>query len=99
MKNEIQEYGNFTRSLSAKMERLGSIADDLPPATGRKQVTHADTIHDLLNRGREALRGDPNGTTHAGRVWILLTWIEDGMASKKFPPAVVKSLKQAGFES
>ena len=99
MKNEIQEYGNFTRSLSAKMERLGSIADDLPPATGRKQATHYDTIHDLLNRGREALRGDPNGTTHAGRVWILLTWIEDGMASKKFPPAVVKSLKQAGFES
>ncbi len=99
MKKELQEFGNFTRSLSAKMERLGYIADDLPPATGRKQVTHADTLHDLLTRGREALRGDPNGTTHAGRVWLLLTWIEDGISSKKFPPAVIKSLKRAGFES
>ena len=99
MKKEVEEYGNFTRSLSVKMERLESIVDDLPPATGRKQVTHADTMHDLLTRGREALRGDPSGTTHAGRVWLLLTWIEDGMASKKFPPAVIKSLRQAKFES
>ena len=99
MKKEIEEYGNFTRSLSVKMERLGSIADDLPPATSRKQVTHADTLHNLLNRGRDALRGDSTGTAHAGRVWLLLTWIEDGMAKKKFPPSVVQSLKQAGFES
>ena len=99
MKNEIEEYGNFTRSLSVKMDRLGSIADDLPPATGRKQVTHADTLHELITRGREALRGDPNGTSHAGRVYQLLTSIEDGMAKKKFPPAVVKSLRAAGFES
>ena len=99
MKKEIEEYGNFTRSLSVKMERLASIADNLPPATGRKQVAHTDILHDLINRGKEALRGDHNGTSHAGRVWLLLTWIEDGMAKKIFPPVVVKSLKQAGFES
>ena len=95
----LEEYGSFTNSLSSKMTRLASIADCMPEPKGTRQVAYMTCIHDLIVRGREALKGDSRGTEHAGRVWLLLTWIESNMAKKGFPPAVIKTLKSAGFEA
>ena len=95
----LEEYGSFTNSLASKMTRLASIADCMPEPKGTRQVAYMTCIHDLIVRGREALKGDPNGTSHAGRVWLLLTWIESSMAHKRFQPAVIKTLKSAGFEA
>ena len=95
----MEEYGNYTNSLASKMERLTTLVDCLPEPKGKRQIAYLDTLNDLIVRGREALRGDPRGTEHAGRVWIFLTWIESNMAKKGFPPAVIKSLKSSGFEA
>jgi len=99
MDKHLEEYGNFTNSLSSKMTRLAAIADCLPEPKGTRQVAYMTCIHDLIVRGREALKGDPRGTEHAGRVWLLLTWIESSMSHKRFPPAVIKTLKSSGFEA
>lgn len=95
----MEEYGKYTNSLASKMERLATLVDCLPEPKGKRQIAYLDTLNDLIVRGREALRGDPNGTSHAGRVWIFLTWVESNMAKKGFPPAVIKSLKSSGFEA
>ena len=95
----MEEYGNYTNSLAVKMERLGTLVDCLPEPKSKRQIAYMEALQGLIVRGREALRGDPRGTEHAGRVWLLLTWIESNMAKKGFPPAVIKSLKSAGFEA
>ena len=95
----MEEYGNFTNSLASKMERLATLVDCLPEPKGKRQIAYLDALNDLIVRGREALIGDPRGTEHAGRVWIFLTWVESSMLHKRFPPAVIKSLRSAGFEA
>ena len=94
----MEEFGNFTGSLSSKINRLSDIVDDMPPPSGRRAASYQDAIHDLIIRGREALRGDPRGTEHAGRVWVFLTWVEASMAQRAFPGPIIKALRKAGFE-